>query len=149
MKRMISIALAIVLAGATTISGQERTGTSQADLPSYNSAFSIENTTGVTIPYMVRWGNNSQWKRVFLQSGHTETHSFPLGQNRDGRAPTPYVRIDAHGGDGRHVTPKEYRMEFLLIEYAGHGPAVNKAGPKRYFFQYGGVDGKSLDLRAR
>jgi len=143
----LGVKLAVVLTGATIAHGQERVGTSCADCPNYNGAFSIENSTGVTIPYEYKWGDNHPWKRMSLRSGQIETHSYPLGDNRNGRAPRPYVRFDRIGGDGRY-TPKEYHMEFHAIGYSGYGPKANNTQPKRYYFKYG-ADGKSLDILAR
>jgi hypothetical protein len=139
--------LALVLTTSTTAWSQERVGTSRADLPNYSGAFSIENPTGVTIPYEVKWGDRSSWKSISLRSGHTETHSYPLGEDRNARPPTPYVRFDRIGGDNR-VTPKEYRMQLHVVGYAGFGPNANNAQPKKYYFKYA-ADGKSLDILAR
>lgn len=66
------------LIALVSVAAQERTGTSQADLPSYRGAYSIENKTGVTIPYEYRWANKSEWKRMTLKSGATETHWYPM-----------------------------------------------------------------------
>ena len=125
---------------------QERVATSCADCPSYSGAFSIENSTGVTIPYEYKWGNGP-WKHMSLQSGHTETHSYPLGDNRNGRVPPPYVRFDRVGGDGQ-FTPKEYHMQFYAIGYGGYGSQANNTGPKKYYFKYAD-DHKTLDILAR
>src|SRR2546423_7506396 len=88
------VALALVLSTPLMVRGQERVGTSCADCPNYSGAFSIENETGVTIRYQVKWGEQHPWKLITLNRGHIETHSYPLGENRNGRAPTPYVRFD-------------------------------------------------------
>ena len=147
MMKNFAFPLVLALTAVTVASGQERTGTSRADLPSSRGAFSIENTTGVTIPYQVKWGEDGQWKSISLRSGHTETHSYPLGEERNAKAPRPYVRFDRIGGDGR-VTLKEYHMEFHRVGYAGFGPNTNNTEPKRYYFKYA-ADGKSLDILAR
>jgi hypothetical protein len=147
MFRILTFSLGLVLTASTIAHSQERVGTSCADCPDYKGAFSIENSTGVTIPYDYKWGSEGPWKRVSLRSGHTETHSYPLGANRSGRAPTPYVRFDRIGGDGR-FTPKEYRMGFYAVGYAGFGANANNTQPKKYYFQYA-PDGKTLDINAR
>jgi hypothetical protein len=139
--------LALVLTASLIARGQERVGTSCADCPNYSGAFSIENETGVTIRYQVKWGDQHPWKPITLNSGHIETHSYPLGENRNGRAPTPYVRFDKIGGDGK-FTPQEFRMEFYAVGYAGYGARTNNTGPKKYYFKYA-PDGRMLDLRAR
>lgn len=137
-------AMAALLA-LVSVAAQEHVGTSQADLPTYRGAYSIENTTGVTIPYEYRWGNKGEWKKMSLRSGHTETHWYPLGQ--DGKAPIPYVRFDRIGGDNA-VTSKEYKMQFRAIGYAGYGPRENKTEPMRYVFRYA-PNGRDLDLNTK
>ena len=118
MKHILVIAtLALLLTTPLITRAQERVGTSCADCPNYSGAFSIENPTGVTIPYEYRWGNGP-WRHMSLQSGHTETHSYPLGGNRNASVPTPYVRFDRIGGDGQ-FTPKEYHMGFYAMGRAG------------------------------
>ena len=91
MKNILATAtLALSLTIPLIACAQERVGTSCADCPNYSGAFSIENPTGVTIPYEYKLGDGP-WKHMSLQSGHTETHSYPLGDNRNGRVPPPYV----------------------------------------------------------
>src|SRR2546423_8146505 len=136
--RTASLALALTL---PTIALGERVGTSQADLPNYSGAFSIENTTGVSIPYQYRWGEHNQWKSLTLASGKVETHNYPLGSDRNGKVPTPYIRFDRIGGD-KAFTGQEYRIEFHAVRYAGYGSKQNQAEPKRYVFRYG-PDGRS------
>lgn len=133
------------LIALVSVTAQERTGTSQADLPSYRAAYSIENTTGVTIPYECRWGKDGKWEKMSLRTGITKTHWYPL--DRDGRAPTPYVRFDRIGGDNG-VTIQEYRMAFHAVGYAGYGPAENKTEPVRYVFSYA-ANGRDLNLNAK
>jgi hypothetical protein len=141
-----AVCLALPLA-VSTAALAENVGTSQADLANYAGAFSIENTTGVTIPYSYRWGDKHPWKSMSLASGHVETHSYPLGQDPNAKVPTPYVRFDRIGGD-QNYTAKEYRMEFYAIGYAGYGPKKANTEPKRYVFRYG-PDGKSLDIKGK
>jgi len=147
MMNILVLSFALVLTIPTIAQSQERVGTSCADCPNYSGAFSIENQTGVTIWYEVRWGENHPWKTISLGSGRTETHSYPLGDNKNAKAPTPQVRFDKIGGDG-HFTAQEYRMRFYAVGYAGYGPKTNNTQPKKYFFQYGS-DHKSLNLFAR
>ncbi len=118
----------------------ESIGTSCADCPSYSGAFSIRNGTGQLIKYEYRWGTNHPWQSMALRSGLTETHSYPLGDNPNGKVPAPYVRFDNTANDGR-TTWTEVHMRFHAIGYAGFGPNVNRAQPLRYHFQY------SPDLR--
>ena len=127
-------------------SRDEKVGTSCADCPSYNGAFSITNETGALIHYQVRWGNHHEWKRIDLATGHVETHRYPLGDNAAAKVPTPFVRFD-NLADGKRTTFQEYRMQFYAVGYAGYGPNVNRTTPKRYHFRYAG-DGRHLDLKA-
>ena len=147
MFKISALPLALALTTPLIAPSHERIGTSCADCPNYSGAFSIENETGVTIPYEYKWGESHPWKRMSLRSGQIEKHSYPLGEDRHGKVPTPYVRFDRIGGDGRY-TPKEYRMEFYAIGYGGYGAKANNTEPKRYYFKYA-VDGKSLDILAR
>jgi hypothetical protein len=143
---LVLLTVAVVTSPMTARS-EERLGTSCADCPSYKGAFSIENATGVTIPYQVRWGNTHAWKTIALRSGYTETHSYPMGDNRGAQLPTPYVRFDRIAGDGQS-TPREYRMGFHAVGYAGYGAATNTVQPKRYYFKYA-PDGRTLELFSR
>ena len=124
----------------------EEIGTSCADCPSYDGAFSISNDTGALIHYQMRWGNRANWKRIELPTGRLETHRYPLGSDAAGRAPIPFVRFDDVADDHR-VTFREYRMEFHAVGYAGYGPKVNRTEPKRYHFEYS-ADRRHLDLKA-
>jgi hypothetical protein len=125
----------------------ENVGTSCEDCPSYRGAFSIENNTGKTIQYQVRWGSNHAWKSITLRSGMKETHSYPLGENKNAKVPTPYVRFDGIGGDGSRVTLTEYRMSFYAVGYAGYTDVAhqNRMQPKRYYFEYAS-DRRHLNL---
>lgn len=138
---------ALIALASIAASAQERIGTSQADLPDYIGAYTIENATGITIYYDYRWGNKSQWKRMALRSGATERHFYHLGADRNAKAPTPYVRFDRIGGDNG-VTFQEYRMEFHAIGYAGYGPRENKTEPRRYVFRFA-ANGRDLDLNLK
>jgi hypothetical protein len=138
-----SLALALTAPAALA----EQIGTSCADCPNYNGAYSIENTTGVTIRYQYRWGSKRPWKKMTLASGYIETHSYPLGEDRRAKVPTPYVKFDSYGGDAGYQK-KEYRMQFHAVGYAGYGPTVDRTQPKRYVFRYA-ANGKDLDIKAK
>jgi len=125
----------------------QQVGTYTSDEPSYRAAFSIENNTGATIHYQVKWGKKHAWKSITLPSGSVENHTYPLGSDPTAKAPAPYVRFDKIAGDGNY-TPQQYHMRFHATGYAGYGGQPNDTQPKRYFFQYG-ADGRSLDLFTR
>lgn len=144
---LLAVLLLAGVASASHAEGHhEDIGTSCADCPNYSGAFSITNGTGVSIKYQMRWGDRSRWKRITLQSGHVETHRYPLGEDRAAKAPTPFVRFDDFGGDNL-TSFHEYRMQFHAVGYAGFGPSVNKTEPKPYHFVYL-ADGRHLDLKA-
>ncbi len=145
----ILLAVAVMLLAQTAAQAQEPLGHSCADCPSYKGAFSIKNDTGVTIHYQVRWGNRQPWKKMILENGHTLTHSYPLGEDRNKAVPTPYVRFDRIGGDGANFTAQEYRMEFYAVGYAGYGVGPQKkTEPKLYVFRYA-ANGRDLGLFAK
>jgi hypothetical protein len=129
------------------IAAPAQIGTSCEDCPNYSGAFTIENATGITIHYQYRWGDKHEWKKMALRSGAIERHSYPLGEDRNKKVPTPYVRFDRIGGDNG-VTFQEYRMQFHAVGYAGYGPRQNKTEPKRYVFRYA-ENGRDLDLKAK
>lgn len=137
----LALTVPAILVTTTPAESQERVGTSRADLPSYRGAFSIDNQTGVTLHYQVKWGEKSAWKSIEVRTGHTEMHSYPL---ENGRAPTPYVRFDKVAGDNR-FTEQEYRMEFYRVGYAGFGANTSNTEPKKYVFKFS-ADGKRLDI---
>jgi|SRR5262245_48073877 len=103
----------------------------------YSGAFSLDNSTGTTIHYQVKWGSG-HWKSETLPNRIVRTHSYPL--DHADKAPTPYVRFDRIGGDNA-ITDKEYEMHFYKV-----GPGRPHA--KEYFFQYAS-DGRHLDIKAR
>lgn len=137
-------ALALALLAPLT-SHAESIGTSCEDCPNYRGAFSIRNDTGRVMHYQYRWGDRQDWRRMALDTGRIETHSYPLGENPHARVPTPFVRFDDTGGDGR-VTWREYRIQFHATGYAGFGPVTNRTEPERYAFRYSS-DGRHLDLK--
>jgi hypothetical protein len=139
-------AFGLVLATPLSVRA-ETIGTSCADCPSYKGAYLIANETGETVRYQYRWGQKSEWKRAVLQTGRVMTHSYPIGESRNGKAPSPYVRFDNRGGDGQ-VTMKEYDIDFMAVGYAGYGSRVNNSQPKKYFFRYA-RNGRDLDLFAK
>ena len=142
-QQALSLLTLTILLAIPTVARAQAVGTSCADCPNLRAEFSIENKSGVAIPYEVKWGNHD-WKKVTLQKGHTETHSYPLDSN--GKAPSPYVRYDKIGGDNA-ITLQEFHVSFFAVGYAGYGPKANTAGPKKYYFEYA-ADHKTLTLFA-
>src|SRR5437763_1743996 len=106
------LAATIFLSSASSAPRQD-VGTSCADCPNYNGAFSIENQTGVSIAYQMRWGERHPWKQFVLPTGHIETHTYPLGEDRGKKIPIPLVRFDPGGGPSI-----EYQMDFYAVGYA-------------------------------
>jgi hypothetical protein len=140
------LSLALLLTAPAIGASQERVGTSCADCPDLRAAFSIENATGITLHYQVKWGQSREWKSTTLVSGHVMKHSYPL--DAGGKAPAPYIRYDSVGGDGAAFTAQEYHLQFHAIGYAGYGPAANTSTAKQYVFRFA-ADGRTLELRAR
>jgi hypothetical protein len=122
-------------------------GTSCGDCPNYHATFSIENETGVAIPYQYRWGDKGPWHNTTLERGRVNTHSWPLGEDKHAKIHPPYVRFDKIGGDAQ-FEEQGYRMEFYAVGYGGYGPSKDNTEPKKYYFKYG-PDGKQLYLLAR
>jgi hypothetical protein len=127
-----------VLALALTAPIAARAELRVVDRTPQKGGFSLTNSTGTTIRYQVRWGNQNAWKPMTLESGRVMTHSHPLSAER--RAPTPYVRFDKIGGDGAAITLKEYRMGFHAVGGGGE--------PKKFVFRYA-PNGRDLDVKAQ
>jgi hypothetical protein len=142
-RQALSLLTLTILLAIPAVANAQAVGTSCADCASLRAEFSIENKTGVTIHYEVKWGNH-EWKPVTLRSGYTETHSYPLDNN--GKAPSPYVRYDKIGGDNA-ITLQEFHVTFFAVGYAGYGPKANTARAKRYYFEYA-ADHRTLTLWA-
>jgi hypothetical protein len=108
--------------------------------------FLIENQTGVTIHYSIRWGKTRAWKDHTLKSGNTTTHSYPLGENRNAKIQPPYIHFTPVSGI---PAAKEYKLEFHAVGYAGFGAREDITKPKRYYFEYTGSNHAIFDLHAR
>jgi hypothetical protein len=134
-KSLISAAVCVIaLALAQTVATTAYSGTSCADCSSSNkAAFSVENTTNVTVYYDVKWGDH-QWKRFTLNKGEIYTHSF--GVDGYGSFPGPKVRFDRIGGDDTY-TEKEYPMNVNIVGSGGYGSS--RSEPKKYYFKYRGT----------
>ncbi len=139
------LALAVLLGPPAIVVSQEHIGTSCADCSTSSAEFSIENHTGVPVHYQVKWGKDTDWKRIVLNSGEIMTHSHPLDANS--KAPAPYIRFDTVAGDAA-FTAKVYHLDFHAVSSGGYGPMTNTKTAKRYVFEYS-ADGTRLDLLAR
>ena len=73
--------------------------------------FSIRNTTGVKVPYQIRWSNADDWQPKTLQTGSIATH-WSNGQN----VPSGYpkIRFDFIADD-QQVTYRSYTLETTLF----------------------------------
>jgi hypothetical protein len=111
-------------------------------------AFSIDNNTGVTLYYQVRWGDGP-WVDWTLMNGWINRHWHPLDSR--GEAPTPQVRYDVIGGDGG-FTEQIYDMEFYSVWNTSSGGLVNVrwdvTPPKAYYFRFS-PDGRFIQLYRR
>jgi hypothetical protein len=126
---------AIALALAQTIATTAHSGTSCEDCPSYRGEFSLENNTGTTIKYRVKWGNG-QWEPFTLPDGKVMAHWYPLDDND--RAPSPLLKFDRIGGDG-HYTEWVVDMDFYKVGTGGYGSG-RRSAEKKYFFEYASDD---------
>jgi hypothetical protein len=138
MRNTASLVFATIIAitsfaAAPTTASSEPQGSVCSDCAVLYAAFSIANNTGLTVPYQVKWGKNGKWRTVYLANGYVETHTYPL--NRKGRAPQPYVRIDAVAGDSQDswVT---YKLDFMAIGYTGYNSSDDEGEPMPYAIQY-------------
>ena len=96
--------------------------------------FKIRNNTGVTVPYQIKWSNNSDWKSHSLETGFIRTH-MSNGQN----VPSGYpkIRFDHIAGDGQ-VTYRYYTLEIAQFR-------ENNNSAPTYRFEYNRW-GDRLDL---
>lgn len=140
MKRIlstISLAVAVMLLAQIAAQAQVSCGFPRA-------AFSIENNTGVTIIYYVRWGNESRWEKKTLKSGTVNTH-WSLIDPFMVVPRTPYVKFDRIGGDD-DFTAKEHWLRTNTIDPIC-STKPNKGEPKPYVFRYS-ANGVDINLYA-
>ncbi|RKU37504.1 hypothetical protein C6496_09745 [Candidatus Poribacteria bacterium] len=76
-------------------------------LPPQKQVFKIKNTTGVTVPYQIRWSNSNAWQSSSLETGFISTH-WSRGQNIP--SGYPKIRFDHIAGD-QVVTYRTYELE--------------------------------------
>ena len=88
--------------------------------------FKIRNNTGGTVPYQIKWSNNSDWDPESLETGFIFTH-WSGGQNIP--SGYPKIRFDHIAGDGQ-VTYRTYALETALFR------EVNNDHAPIYYFQY-------------
>ena len=103
--------------------------------PTYpKRVFSIRNTTGVKVPYQIRWSNSDNWQSHSLQTGFIQTH----GSNGQ-HVPSGYpkIRFDFIAGD-QLVTYRAYTLETALFR-------ENNDQAPTYRFRYN-LRGDRLDL---
>ena len=104
--------------------------------PTYpKRVFRIRNTTGVMIPYEIRWSNSNDWQSESLETGFIVTHRS-VGQNIP--SGYPKIRFDHIAGD-EQVTYRSYNLDTALFREWNndHAPI--------YRFQYNRW-GNRLDL---
>ncbi len=145
MPRHLIATLALVLTVGVPATAAEKVGTSTADAPNLQGEFVVHNPTSITLNYQVKWGSKGEWKSYSVRPGYERRHWHPLDSNN--KAPTPSVRYDNEGGDGK-VTHTEVRMKFGKVGYAGYGPKGYANEAWHYEFMYR-TDGKRLDLNEK
>lgn len=111
-----------------------------------NPVFSITNYTGFTVPYLIKWTENSEWKKHSLSKNKNEIniHWYP-------KPPTaipkdyPQVLFDHIVGDNKNDPYKHYQLKTnAMILDPGGKPSHNKDA-RKYEFQYDSKTNK-LDL---
>jgi len=143
-KWALLIVIALMLQSTQSARAQA-VGTSCADCTNYSAAFSIENKTGMTISYRIRWGEAGDWKNHTLESGRTLTHSFPLGENPKAKIQPPYINFTT----AQFLSlSTERRLEFNAVRDANVPAERPSTEPKRYYFEYDGPS-QLLNLKAR
>ena len=85
----LALTVPAVLVTTTAAESQERVGTSRADLPSYKGAFSINNQTGVTLHYQVKWGEKNAWKSIEVRNGAHGDSQLSAGKRQGPHALCP------------------------------------------------------------
>jgi hypothetical protein len=98
-----------VLALALTAPIAARAELRVVDRTPQKGAFSLTNSTGTTIRYQVRWGNQNAWKPMTLESGRVMTHSHPLSAERRADAVCP-LRQDRRRRRGDHSQGIPHRL---------------------------------------
>ena len=94
--------------------------------PTYpKRVFRIRNTTGVIIPYEIRWSNSNDWQSKSLETGFIVPHRS-VGQNIP--SGYPKIRFD-HIADDNRVTYRQYTLETAQFQ-------ENKDHAPTYFFRY-------------
>lgn len=96
-------------------------------------AFVLHNPSSTTIKYQIKWGGGP-WKSYTVSPNSRRAHSHDL--DRFGLVPTPRVRFDNIGGDGR-VTFKTYNMKTYEV--------FNMFSGKPYTFRWS-RDGREVAL---
>ena len=97
----------------------------------------IRNTTGVTVPYQIRWSWNQNWEQTSLMSGYIRTHQWNEENVSQGY---PKIRFDHIAGD-QQVTWRVYTLSTSLQfgENNDNAPIYyfqyNKWGDRLYLFQ--------------
>ena len=134
------LSLALMLT-TPTLARSQNVGTSWPTVQISSAKFSIENKTGVTIQYQVKWGDNGEWKSISLDNRHVETHSYPLGQT--GKAPLP-TSGTTRSAETARIRRRHFTWSSMPLDTQDMGPARNNAGPKGY----SRVRGRSQDAES-
>ena len=109
-------------------------GTFPAQRTHPKQVFKIKNTTGVTVPYQIKWSNSDDWQSNSLKTGFIMTHGSDGQQVPSGY---PKIRFDHIAGDAQ-ATYLQYRLETAQFrENNDHAPT--------YLFRYN-LRGDRLDL---
>ena len=103
------------------------------------SVFSITNHTGRTVPYSIKWREDSEWKRYSLNPDHYRNHPYASTAISE---KYPKIRFDHIVGD-KEISFKSYYLDTNTMIIGSRGVSYNDT--RKYQFQYNSQN-KELDL---
>ena len=99
-----------------------------------SAVVTIRNPTGVTIPYLLKWGMTGEWRPVRLAPQSEVHHSFALADGHP--PPRPYIEFDRTGGASGYQACF-HRLECEVLQ--------SETGGRAYTFRFAS-GGRTLDL---
>ena len=106
--------------------------------------FSIQNNTGFTVHYQIRWKEDKEWKNTAVKQGVTMNHWYngPAVAIPEGY---PKIRFDYIAND-EEFTPLTYELgTYIRILGSDPGAHIRREDARRYHFGYNSHT-KKLDL---
>lgn len=106
--------------------------------------FSITNYTGFTVPYLIKWTENSEWAKHSLSKNKINIHWYPK-PSKAIPADYPQVLFDHIVDDGKNDPYKHYELETNTTTLDTGGKLGHHKDAYKYHFQYDSKT-KTLDL---